>query len=103
MPTSSLFMPPISKSQILIVWSHEAVHTFVRSHRSRKSSHTSGRKFKNYCFTSPSASVNATPEIPSLCPASVITGVLVSVDEVFFALFEPSELPSAELSSLPDP
>ena len=47
--------------------------------------------------------MNATPEMPSLCPASVITGVLVSVDEAFFALFEPSELPSAELSSAPDP
>merc|ERR1719322_1470927 len=54
-------------------------------------------------MTSPSASVNATPEMPSLCPASVITGVLVSVEDAFFARLEPSLFPSAELSSAPEP
>merc|ERR1719322_938478 len=54
-------------------------------------------------MTSPSASVNATPEIPSLCPASVITGVLVSVEDAFLTRLEPSMLPSAELSSAPEP
>ena len=54
LPTSSDFIPPISVSQMRMVWSHEEETRVDLS------------------------SVQHTPEIPSLWPAKVMTGVRVT-------------------------